>query len=1083
MGNERWQRLEELFHLASELEDEDRHYFLEQACGQDEDLLRQIETMISQRGDAENFLESPPFGGSELLALCEEELNNPGDTDLTTMIGKTISHYRIVEMVGAGGMGTVYKAEDLKLGRFVALKFLSGIASDPGISNTLSTSGVPSAGQVLECLEREARASSALDHPNICTVYEVDEYKGSAFIAMQFLNGLTLADEIDGKPLTTERVIDLGIQIADALEAAHRAGIVHRDIKPKNIFVTQRKEAKILDFGLAKLGPRDTAAGEVVAEFAIPNRQPISLSGTLSRPGVAFGTVAYMSPEQVLGRELDARTDLFSLGVVLCEMATGSPPFTGQTPDGIFDGILHKAPASASLVNPAVTQDLQRVIDKALEKDCNKRYQTAAEMRDDLKRLQQRSAGTEIVREFPVQRRWAVAAVLLLVAAVPVIYGYLHQKQSTRFHEQDTIVLADFSNSTGEPLFDQALKQRLRVALEQSPFLNVLSDQKTSAELRFMGRSPDTLLTKDVTREVCLRVGGKAMLMGSISPLGSHYALGLDAVNCQDGDSLDSEQIEAESREKILSSLGEAAMRVRTKLGESLDSIRKYDAPAEQATTASLEALQAYALAIKTRSTAGEEAAFPFFKRATELDPGFAMAFARLGAAYATDNQPALASAALKKAYELRERVSERERLYIESHYFHTVTGEYDKAIQSYQLWQQNYPSDLVPYVNLGTLYGILGQHEKSLEEERQVLHLEPGLATGYFALASAYINLNQFDKARDAISQVDARKLDNPMFWETRCMLAFVEGDPAELKRQIAAAMTRSGSGAGVLAFQADTEAHHGRLSTARKFTRRAIESARDNGDPQSAIGYELVSELREADFGNLLQARRQIATLALGEDQSARTLGALASARAGDSKQALAIADDLSHEFPSDTLLKGYWLPTIRAAVELNRKDPSKAIELLETAIPYELGLPQTPTNVVPYPIYLRGLALLAAGQGPEAAVEFQKILDHTGIGGNYPLDALAHLGLARAYALQARIPENANCNISSERCSLSVVQLSREMLASASKAYQDFFALWKDADPDIPVLKQARTEFQRLAMLGNHFGAESSARHLRQ
>jgi serine/threonine protein kinase/tetratricopeptide (TPR) repeat protein len=1062
MESERWHRLEELFHTALELGEKERPLFFEQACSQDEALRRKVESMISYCSEAKEFLESPPFGATELLAMCEAELG-PVMPNSNVMIGKMISHYHIVETVGAGGMGTVYKAEDTKLGRFVALKFLSRAAAGSSMTNANLPNDTSWSSRALECLQREARACSALDHPNICTVYEVDQHNGSSFIAMQLLMGQTLKDEIGGKPLPRGQILELGIQIADALDAAHAAGIIHRDIKPTNIFVTQRGEAKILDFGLAKLAPHQSTLAEALSEVPVPLHPPEARSGnTLSGPGMALGTVAYMSPEQVLGQELDARTDLFSLGVVLYEMATGSQPFQGETSAAIFDAILHTVPTPPSKLNPELPRNIERIIGKAMQKDPGARQHTAAELRGALKELRQRSDSQKPVVHM---RRWMlVLGLVTLVVASIGTYVRLRARPSTLFRERDTIVLSDFNNATGEPIFDETLKQGLRVQMEQSPFVNVLSDQKTSRELRYMGRAPDSPLSKDVAREVCLRTGGKVMLSGSVSRLGSHYVLGLDAVNCQNNDSVGSEQIEAVSREKVLPALGEAAARLRAKLGESLASIRKYDAPAEEATTKSLEALQAYTLAIKTRSTAGEEAAIPFFKRATELDPDFAMAYARLGAAYATDNQPRRASAAMTKAYDLREQVSELEKLYIESHYFHTVTGEYDKAIQTYQLWQQTYPNDLAPYVNLAALYGFLGQHEKSLEEGREVLRLDPSLPSGYFGLTNEYINLNRLDQAKDVLAQAQARKLDNPMFWETRCTLAFVIGDANEMKREITTAMAQPGSLDGVLAFQADSEAYYGHLAQAREFTRRAIDSAREHGDMESAIGYGVVSALREAEFGNLLAARRQLAALARGPDQRTRTLAALAFARAGVPKRALTVAEDLSREFPSDTLWRGYWLPTIRAAVESERRSPFKAIAVLEAALPYELGLPQTPTNVIPYPIYMRGLAFLATRQGAEAVSEFQKILDHPGIVANYPLGALARLGLARAYALEAGYSVMTTSTTRSREHGRRVVP-SHTDLVKARSAYQDFFALWKYADPDIPILRQAKAEYSKL------------------
>lgn len=1063
MQSERWQQVQELFLSASQYEGRERHLFLLQACGQDQDLHREVLSLLAYDSDAEQSITSPPLRvASQMLEEWEQQLSRAGEAGPDPMIGQMVSRYRIVEKLGAGGMGVVYKAEDSKLGRFVALKFLPQRSSFAGANgHFVSISGYSST--ALERCEREARASSALDHPNICTVHEVDQHEGSPFIVMQLLAGQTLKREVNGHPLPADRVVDLGIQIADALDAAHSAGIIHRDIKPANIFVTPRGDAKVLDFGLAKLAPK-TATGHSTPP--LPDGFVASNEETLTVPGMAFGTVAYMSPEQVSGNELDARTDLFSLGTLLYEMATGKPPFSGQTTPALQDAILHQTLSPPSSLNPELPLELDRIVCKTLEKDPGRRYQSAAELRDDLRALKHDSAAVEI-RTPARLRPWIFAIALTLLLALAVLaYAYLHKKKSDLLTERDTIVLADFSNSTGDPIFDETLKQALRAQLEQSPFLNVLSERKALQELAYMGRPRSTRLTDEVARELCARTGSKAMVLGSISTLGTHYAVGLEALNCQSGDSLGTEQSEAESREGVLRALGEAAARLRARLGESLASIQKYDAPVEQATTKSIQALRAYSLGIKTKLAEGDEAAIPFFQRAIDLDPDFAMAYIRMGTAYSDLNQPTRARMAISKAYTLRDHVSERERFYIDSHYYDTVTGQEDKAIEVYQLWEQTYPRDPTPFVDLGVIYGALGDHAKDLAEQGRALQLAPGLSVIYGNMANAYINLNQFDKAVKLLAQAHSLSIEDATFPGLRYQLAFVRGDQEEMQRQVNQAMGRPGPEGSLLALQADSEAYYGHLAKARELTQRAIESALRNGDHETAAGYQIIGALREAEFGNLQRARRQIANVAMGSSQQVVTVGALALARAGETNRVLAIARDLHEQFPSDTLINNYWLPTVRAAAELAQANPEKALELLQETMPYELGVPLTQTNVVPYPVYVRGMAYLAAGQGNEAATEFQKIVDHAGIVANFPLGALARLGLGRAYALEAGIPVTASNPGQREGHSKASGPPRSDALAKARSAYQEFFALWEDADPDVPILQQARNEYRNLA-----------------
>lgn len=916
--------------------------------------------------------------------------------------GKQVGHFRIISKIGSGGMGDVFLADDTKLDRKVAIKFLNEkFSKDEALLNRFI---------------QEAKAASALNHPNILTVFEIGDHEGMQYMSAEYIDGKTLRDRMKSR-VTFDEIMSISIQTAEALSAAHQAGIVHRDVKPENVMVRSDGYVKVLDFGLVKLTEVFNSDGEDETKKLVK-----------TNPGVVMGTVAYMSPEQARGKPTDARSDVFSFGIMLYEMLAGKLPFSGETMTDTLSSIISSEPQPISSLAPHIPRELQRIVQKTLKKKREQRYQTTKDLLVDLKELRD-----ELQIEAKLEQTAVPSKPEVSQSSAP------RHTTSSGGGAKDSLLLTEFENTTGETIFDQTLKMALAFSLAQSPFLDIVPDSKVSQTLRLMGRLPDERVTKELGEEICMRQNLKAFITGSITKFGEIYVLTLEAINARNNESLGREFEQVNSREDVLNALTRAAAGLREKLGESLSSIEKFNVPGESITTSSLEALKIFVLGREQIVNGRQFEAIPFYKKALEIDPKFALAYTELAVVYRNTDQWKLAAEMTTEAFALRDAVSESEKLRITYYYHNFVQGELDKAIDTLELWRNTYPNFVVSYVSLSDSMERLGQSEKAVAFAREGIRIDPHYATIYMNLVESLVSLGRNDEAKETCQIAFDRKLDGTYFHLFPLIIGFVENDTAAIAENLRWFAGRDDEH---LAFdvQARAAAVKGQWRTAQDFSRRSVDLATHTNAKEVAGKYAAEQAVRvvfwssgtglpskdDTTLRSVLRAQTNKA-INLEKGQQVIVTNALALAIAGQSDEATVLLKGMMADRPKDTLLRHLWAPTIKAALWLQAGKLKEAVEELEITERLEKAgefIPQ----------YLRGLALLMLNRNKDAAVEFDKILNFRGEAPLSSLYPLAQLGKARA----TKDPVD----------------------------YEKFFDLWKDADTDMPALVAAKKEFDAIS-----------------
>jgi len=1006
MTPERWQHIDRMFHAALERSPEERARFLKEACADDEAARSEVEALIIAHEQSGEFLDRPAYEGAHNPFAAQATQEAPG-----TILG----HYKILSWLGGGGMGMVYRAEDVKLGRSVALKFLPEELTGDAVA--------------LQRFEREAQTASLLNHPNICTIHTVEEHQGKPFIVMELLDGETLRSRLaalEPKALPFNELSEVAVQVCRGLEAAHQKGIIHRDIKPANIFLCKSGTVKILDFGLAKLAAGEMSLEKTDAAAATATSSADSLKRDLTRTGITAGTAGYMSPEQIRHEELDTRTDLFSFGLVLYEMASGQRAFTGQSMADVQEAILHHAAVPARVRNPMLPRGFDGLLTKALERDRERRYQSATAVRDDLER---------IVREAnPTKRRvrQALAAVVLLIVVALGVWRYEVYRHRITLGPTDTIVLADLDNQTADPAFDDALNTALRYEMAQTPYLDVLGLDKAYATLAQLNFPPTTKIAPEVARQICAKTNSKMVISQSIADVGNRYHLLIRALDCNSGSTLAEEQADINSRNEVVHDLGVTAVRLREKLGEPSDSLARFNQPLEKALSASPEAIQASTEGTKLHLTGDIPGALKLYQRAVEIDPSLAVTYEGLGAAYSAMGNAELTEASITRAYQLRDRLTEKDRLNLEFVYYANVIGDWENAYPSLVSLVQKFPRDVFAHNNLASVFGHLGQRDRAADESVESARLQP--SSYFFGYAIQNNRLaNRFSEAKLGLEKAEALKFDNLTIRRERLIVAFATGDRDTVEKTLKEE-ERGRYRDDFLLAHSLMETHQGRFHSAQHL--QALSPTSKASDPYSWV---VLSLLANAEVGMDLQAQRDVRRIDQNKlSRDDKLVLALGLARSGRTEEAGKLADRASAERPQDTIVQSYLVPTIRAAIKLRQHDPAAAVDLLRAGAKYDLAF--TNSFDYAYPAYIRGLAYLELGDGRSAAAQFQKLIDNPGLTVGHVTGALAWLQLGRA---QKMVGDK----------------------AAARKSYETFLDLWKDADPEIPIYREAKAEYARL------------------